>query len=519
MSILSLRKDLADIKTSVTNRGKIHLIRENDKIIIGAHLPEGDERRRIYIPSSTAKLFHEDKESLVRPIKGPFGSGKSTLCMMDIVMNACDMPAWWQGKRKSKWAIIRNTTGELETTTLQTWLYWFSELGDVISRKKPIITVEHIFNIDDGSRVEMEILFLALDREDDLKKIRSLEISGAYINEISESPQGILGQLQGRISRYPNKSICDYHSFIIADTNPPDTDHWFYKVFEEERPPKYRIFSQPPGLIKNAEGEWMANKEAENIRNVGESYYTNLAIGQTEEFIKVFCCGEYGSVIFGKKVYPEYNDDVHAVDNLELIEGLPLYGGLDGGLTPALILFQISKTGQFRVLKEFCGYDIWLEQFFESLIIPSLNRQFYGFKVEDIFYDPSGIKKNDGYGDTYGDILRKMGFNSRPGRTNDIQPRIDAVKYFLTRMAGGEPSFLMDKKECPTLRKGFLGEYKYKRLRLLNEERYQDKPDKNYVSHPHDALHYGALEFSVFGAGYKTQYDLSDFINPAINVL
>src|SRR5215813_3867466 len=464
LSRSEISKKVDSINSSLDNRKNIHLVRDGDKVIIGAHLPDNDERHRIYIPSPTAKLFHEDKNSLVRAIKGPFGSGKSSLCMLDIVLDACNMPRWWQGRRKSKFAIIRNTTGELETTTLQTWLHWFGGLGDVITRKKPVITVDHIFNIEDGSRVELQVLFLALEREDDLRKIRSLEISGAYVNEISESPMALLGQLQGRLSRYPTENICHYRSSIIADTNPPDTDHWFYKVFEENRPEKYRIFSQPPGLIKNPDGEWIANKEAENIKVVGENYYTNLGVGQTEEFIKVFCCGEYGSVIFGKQVYPEYNDDVHAVEGLELLEGLPLYGGLDGGLTPALIIFQISKTGQMRVLKEICGYDIWLEQFFESLVIPCLNRQFYGYTLEDIFYDPSGIKKNDGYGDTYGDILNKMGFNAIPGSTNDIQKRIDAVKYFLTRMSGGEPSFVLDKTECTTLRKGFLGEYKYKRL-------------------------------------------------------
>jgi hypothetical protein len=43
------------------------------------------------------------------------------------------------------------------------------------------------------------------------------------------------------------------------DTNPPDSDHWIYKTFEEfdkidiEDRPNFRVFHQPSGLAPNAE--------------------------------------------------------------------------------------------------------------------------------------------------------------------------------------------------------------------------------------------------------------------------
>jgi hypothetical protein len=38
-----------------------------------------------------------------------------------------------------------------------------------------------------------------------------------------------------------------------------------------------------------------------------------------------------------------------------------------------------------------------------------------------------------------------------------------------------------------------MGAYKYRRLQVAGDERYQDKPDKNGYSHPQDALQYLAL--------------------------
>src|SRR6185503_20143949 len=95
-------------------------------------------------------LAHND-DSFVRLIMGPYGSGKSTWCINEIVRRSCNMPHWYKGHiRRSKWAIVRNTSGELYSTTLQTWLAWFGELGDVQKRQKPLLTYFHRFNDGKG---------------------------------------------------------------------------------------------------------------------------------------------------------------------------------------------------------------------------------------------------------------------------------------------------------------------------------------------------------------------------------
>ena len=67
-------------------------------------------------------------EARIRIIFGPVGSGKSTACCMELMRLALDQePSPKDGIRYSKAAVIRNTYGELRTTTLETWTSIFPE--------------------------------------------------------------------------------------------------------------------------------------------------------------------------------------------------------------------------------------------------------------------------------------------------------------------------------------------------------------------------------------------------------
>ncbi len=68
----------------------------------------------------------------------------------------------------------------------------------------------------------------------------------------------------------------------------------------------------------------------------------------------------------------------------------------------------------------------------------------------------------------------------------------EMVKLRLIWVGDGEPALLVSPR-CKTIRKGFNGAYKYRRLQVAGDERYQDKPDKNAYSHPHDAVQYLCL--------------------------
>lgn len=524
-------RDLKENFISPSLKNILSLAREEygrEMIVLNPHITFSDESteilyvptNKVYIPSDTGKIAHQDN-SFVRLMMGPYGSGKTTWCLNEIVKRTCQMPAWDHGQRRARWAIVRNTSGELYSTTLQSWLQWFSHLGDIRKRQKPLLTYEHQFN-DGYGLVNLELIFLALDRPEDIRKIKSLEVTAVYLNELSELPQNALSHFKGRINgRYPSKSFCPepYWSGIIADSNPCDTDHWIYRDFEQNPVNSYKIFKQPPGLLKDDNDNWIRNPAADNIKSLSNDYYLQLAQGQNLDFIKVYCLGQWGSVSHGKLVFTEFNSDIHLSDEIEVIQGHPIHLGWDGGLTPACVVIQISERGQARILKEYVASDMGIRTFAESVVIPSLAQDFPYCKIGKSIFDPSGIAR-DSIMEEMSCIgeLNSLGIPTVGATTNDIAPRLGAVRFFLNRLADGKPRFIMSRKNCPTLRKGFMQDYVYKRLAVSGEERYREIPDKNMSSHPMDALQYILLEFAAenIAQDKRPESDINMF-NPVFN--
>jgi hypothetical protein len=108
----------------------------------------------------------------------------------------------WSGRRSSgpqrRAALAlgghRNTYGELTTTTLKTWLDWFPEerFGKVVHGAP--ITHNLSWDAEDGTKVELEMWFLALDRPEHVKKLLSMEITGALDERGARAAQGDPGR-------------------------------------------------------------------------------------------------------------------------------------------------------------------------------------------------------------------------------------------------------------------------------------------------------------------------------------
>lgn len=514
-----MKKALLDYEDSYNKRTQHHITFAKDRTIIHAI-----DKDNTYIPTTSGNLAHSD-DSFVRLIMGPYGSGKSTWCVNEIVRRTAHMPAWFSGRRKARWAIVRNTSGELHSTTLQTWLTWFGDLGDIRKRQKPLLTYEHKFN-DGLGVIELDLIFIALDRPEDVRKIKSLELTGAYLNELSELPQNVLSHFKGRVNgRFPSHSFCPdpYWSGIIADTNPPDEDHWIYQDFEVNVTPSYKIFHQPSGLmedkdgsfLKDDDGNYIQNPEADNVNHLSHDYYPKLAEKQSEGFIKVYCGGKYGLVEGGKRVYPEYNDDIHSMQKIEAIQGDPLYLGWDFGLTPACTVVQISQRGQVRLLKEYIAEDMGIRTFAKNIVIPRLAIDFPYCKVGASDGDPAGMAGDEIMEELscIGE-LNSLGIVTQPATTNDIDVRISSVRFFLNSMIDGQPGFILDRENCPVIRKGFMSGYHFKRMSISGDARYQDKPNKNKYSHPHDALQYSLMRFA--GEKGKPTPPPVDMFNPVM---
>lgn len=432
-----------------------------------------------YTPSPTLEQFHASN-AFVRGIKGPIGSGKSVGCCWEIWSRACEQKQGPDGIRRSRWVASRNTYGELTTTTLQTWLDWFPEdrFGKVVYGAP----IEQILRwpLDDGTQVELTMWFLALDRPDHVKKLLSLEITGGWMNEAREQPKAILDAMTGRVGRYPSKRDGGASWFgVIMDTNPPDSDHWWYTLAEEQQPEDFEFFAQPSGL----------SEEAENVENLPEGYYRRLCAGKTDEWIKVYVRGDYGFVLDGKPVYPEFRDQLH-VREFSVTKGLPLFGGMDFGLTPAGLFAQRMPNGQVRIHSELVSEDMGVKRF-AGLWLQEANLRYPNMLFDRITGDPAGNARNDDENTTF-DILKAEGVPASPAQTNDYTMRREAFASLMTKLVDGEPALIIH-PQCKRLRKALAGGYHFKRVKVSGSERYHDVPDKNMHSHVAEAGQYLVL--------------------------
>lgn len=452
-----------------------------------------DTTKRYRPSDAEVERFH-NSDAQVRGIRGPFGTGKSVACFWEIFFRAQEMPPQADGVRRSRWAVIRNTYPELLTTSLNTYKDWFGGVS-TIREAAPIQAIMRAIVPDDDTKIELQIYFLALDRPDDVKKLLSLELTGAFINEARELPYAILTAARGRTARYPSKSDLDepYWSGVIMDTNPPDDDHWWYKKAEEEKPDGFEFFSQPPALVKIAEGQYIGNPDAEYVRvqPKGINYWLDMVPGTTQEWINVYLLGQYGTVMEGRPVFKEYQDAIHFAGDLDWHKGLPLILGWDFGLTPSCVFMQCTASGQIRVLDELVSESMGIRQFSTQIVKPHLANHYPGAIIQS-YGDPAGVQRAQTDEKTCMDELKAAGIPTMPAATNEFVARREAVATPMLRTIDGEPGFVLSSK-CKILRRGFLGGYKYDRLQIRGEERYKDVPSKNSYSHPQDALQYAAL--------------------------
>lgn len=497
-----------------------------------------------YRASPTGESFHKSPK-LIRGIKGAVGTGKSVVCLQELFRLSIDQWPNSNGDRLSRWVITRNTSIELETTTLNSFKQWFpAPMSSVTLR--PYIRANIELPLADQTTVKAEFFFLALDRDEDVRKLLSLEISGGFMNESRELSYSVLKAMRERTGRYPAQ-IDGYQDTkeykaprgkdgklqpckrraIVMDTNPPDDESWWYQLAVDgclkkeenkdfamsEVSRLFDFFDCPPPLLVQPDKTYLANPDAENIEFLpnGHQYYFDMIGGNTWDHINVMVLGNYGVIKDGKAVYPEYNDAIHSRDDVRAKKAFPICLGWDFGLTPACVIGQLDDRGQAKIIAELVSEDMHARQFARDVVKPFLQNHFPNMPIGFSLGDPAGNNRGEGEGKTaigilnddyvddgvYNDEPLDMGFVTEPAPTNDPTQRLDAVKSFFIKMVGsGEPGMLINRKMCATTRKGFQGQYKYKKVQAPGrEEIFHNKPLKDKFSHPQDAVQYLCLGF------------------------
>lgn len=460
--------------------------------------------------------------SFVTIIRGPWASGKSTICIAKMYQAAHLQAPDRRGVRRTRWAVVRNTYPDLQETTVKTWLEWFPEsVYGPMRRARPFQHIIRVPGLPDGAgratTVEMEVIFIALDDDEDRKKLLSMELTGAWINEAREISKPIIDDIIGRTGRFPPKRDGG-HSWagVFMDTNAPAETHWLPIMMgeslapddmsEDEReglskPDDWHYFVQPGALLelRDAQGRhlsWKEDPAAENIANLteGYAYYFKRAGGKPLSWVRVNFCNKLGTLQSGKPVWPTFDREKHVAASVIPFEpALHLYVGLDQtGRNPAAIFGQVNG-GRWRIISELVGKDVSREAFapllkrhIAKLVAPA------GLTIADvamsIYRDPHD-QRDDSEGRTASMIYRQHGLMLIPAPGgNAVKTRTEVIEVLF------DNGKITISPNCTRFIAAAEGGYRFRKLKVSGGDFYEDEPDKrNGHADIADAAQYLAL--------------------------
>lgn len=434
--------------------------------------------------------------SEVAAVMGPVGSGKTTAAILRVGRHAFEQRPY-EGCARTRFAVVRNTGPQLVDTTMRSWFKLFPSDGKY--RKYVSTTKTQIWHFHPKGfkyPIHSEIIFRALDDEDDVANLLSLEVTGFLFNELREINTQILAHAGRRAGRYPGADLggCTWRGWF-GDTNPWAATSDLHEMFVASPRDGYKFFKQPGGLEKDAENLENLEQTSETLalpwnderrREQGRTYYLNAARDYNASDKAMFVDCKYGASRSGKPVYVSYDDNAHCKP-FELLKTterhgakpyVPLLIGYDNtGRNPAALIAQRTDAGQWRWRYEFIGEGMGMKQHAAELA-RFLAEKIPDFRILKITCDPAGAAKGADDLDMRMVIQRQFpGVTVVNARTNDPSTRIEAVDGALRRMINGEPAVLIH-PDCKILRTACLSKYQYRKLKMAGEERYTETPDK-----------------------------------------
>jgi hypothetical protein len=438
-------------------------------------------------------------------IQGPLGSGKTVGLCLRVMRHAQEQkPSPVDGLRKSRWAVVRNSFPDLKRTTIRTWLDLFPE--HIYGRFNWGQALYHRIRFGD---ILLEVDFLALDKPEDIRKLRSGEYTGIAFNEIPFIEKPLFDEATSRVGRYPSQREGGATwSGVIADANAPDEDHWLGmmtgqvdllpNLTDEERqqydwPMDWGFHLQPPALIEQLDQHgrvngYDVNPLAENIENLPKDYYAKQISGKSKAWIDSRLMVRVVLVIDGSPVWPMFRVESH-VSTLPLrpVHGHDVVVGLDFGRSPAAIFGQ-SVNNRALIQYELLGLNEGAVTFAPK-VKRFLTEHYPDFNVR-IYGDPKGQDKGQADERTAYDIFRANGIPVTPApglKQNMISTRVDTVAHLLNEMYDGAPRFSLSPL-CRTLKIAMAGRYHNEK-----DDIGELKPCKDRYSNPADALQYWCL--------------------------
>ena len=393
-------------------------------------------------------------------IVGPYGSGKTTGLFMKLVFMAKLQKPGRDGVRRSRAVIVRNTSNQLKDTTLTSWNYWFKPGQAGIWRETD---KKFTLRFDD---VECEVLFRPLDTEDDVRRVLSLEVTFAIIDEFVELPRKIIEALMARCGRYPSAKDGGATNWgMWGASNPSTEDNWWHDyLFRRCGDPNQNMPVEPFGLyFQQPSGLGPA---AENLENLpGErDYYDSLCQGKSEAWIHQYVHANWGFSVSGQPIVATFNPALHLAKGLLLNPRLPLILGLDPGLAGSAVIFgQMDLDGRLNVLGELVQSGYGADRLVKERIIPYIRARWPGYPLDQVIIAPDPAAMNRAQTDEKSVVDRlKIYFKVECESNNRFPLRLNAIEHFTCRLINGAGAVRIDENECPVLVRAVRGGWRWK---------------------------------------------------------
>lgn len=466
-----------------------------------------------YRPTATGVAFHES-DRFIKMVCGPYGSGKSCMCAMDVLYYACAQAPAPDGVRYTRVGVVRSSYPELTSMTRKSLMEVLpGECGSITGAVAPLRGV-YVIPLRDGTVVNLELNLFALKTRDDCPKILSANWTFAWINEATGVDGAVLETVLTRVGRYPSQDLGGVSwGGVIMDFNQPEQGSWLDEYCRNPES-NWLVLRQPPAAFKREDESGRAvydvNPDAENLRNLGAKeegdpddmapeergmrYYRNqiatLLKNGREDVVQNQYCMLDVPIVEGKPVYTNFSVSRHVApeDAPPRPFGEIIVGMDQSGIHPAAVVMQ-NQNGKWRILDELYAAGEGLENFLYGMLVPLL-REKYATNPVIAAIDPSN-QRDSWQAVTPKQRLEEAGITTVTELSNGPKARIHTVEHMLNLEMGG----LIINPSCELVIRGFTHEYRYRRLRASGTigAVYTPSPEKNDASHLQDAIQYAAL--------------------------
>lgn len=430
-----------------------------------------------YAPADRVLAAMHASTAPVRVIVGPRGSGKTSSAICELVRHARMMPPGLDGVRRSKALVVRASYPALIRSTLASVEGWLSAAPGYHTRMSTPPTTQIHAALDDGTRMEFDIEYMALADIPALQGVRGTEFSFCWIDEFTELNIQVVAAVSGSLGRYPSRNsfskalttgpdgrpVEPFRSFILMTTNPSaeggDWHRWVESppegvevfvqtgAYTEYTPAQAEIYLRhSPHLTGHVVERWgyhyIPSPHATFVRCIssGYAYWRRILLAAADRSEALtLVCARWATTRAGMPCWPHYSDEGNlSRQEVDPYPDAPLVVGIDqSGVHPAAVICQMQGHS-LVILESLSPSDendgVGFTEFVQEHLAPALAERYMGLKVQ-IVLDPA-CPRDALTARTALDVLTDNGMSATLGPTNNPRMRLDSVARRIARKGG-----------------------------------------------------------------------------------